>query len=271
MLAYYRDLGVAQSLIHLHGMSDDAMRSLTQRVSTLGATVVTSTIGQWSVHLNTALMNGTRLRQPTEWFVVADHDEFQAYPDGLADAIAFCERHGYDYIEGCLVDRLAEDGVLRPLEPGAPIWDQYPLGSMVSKVAGGAVISKVVACRGAVQLSSGQHQAYSGIGCPPQHLYIPVHHFKWTAAAVPALRQRLIGQAEYSMECAAVLRHLDAKGGFDVGDPLLMAARCDPFYPFWERLLEWRLAAEAFSDQLTARRHQMAAVWAATRRSRNEL
>jgi hypothetical protein len=266
MLSHYASLGIARHLLHLHESSDDALAELSDQVLAAGASIVTKTVGQWSVHLNTALLNGTRQRDPNEWFVIADHDELQAYPDGLAAAIAFCNRHGYDYIEGCLVDRLAEGGTLPPVEAGVSLWDQYPLGSVLSKVAGGAVTNKVVAAKGGVQLSHGQHHAYSGIGCPPRELYVPVHHFKWNDATLAALRQRRVGQAEYSLECSTVAAYLERHGRVDVDDPALLVARCEPDYPHWNVLREGRIAAEAYSEQMTARRHQMAAAWALSRR-----
>jgi hypothetical protein len=267
MLAHYASLGVSRRLLHLHEATDEALVAMVRRLPA-DATIVTKTVGTWSVQINTALLAATRQRQPDEWFVIADHDELQVYPDGLASAIAFCERRGYDYIEGCLVDRVAEGGALPPIRHDASVWDQFPLGSVVSKVVGGAVTNKVVAARGGVQLSHGQHQAYSGIGCPPRELYVPVHHFKWNASALPALQQRRTGQAEYSAECASVAAYLERHGRIAVDDPALLVARCEPLYPHFGALLEWRIAAEAFSEQLTARRHQMAASWQMARSSR---
>lgn len=265
MLAHYKSLGVNEILIHAHGLTrdDEILSEIEHAASEAGATIASVHTGPWFAAMNQALYMLSRSTRPGDWFVLADQDELQAYPDGLVDVIEFCDRKGYTFVEGCIIDRLAKDGTLPKVSSDRPVWEQFPLGALVSGRLLHSVINKVVAVRGSVMLSEGQHHASSGVGCPVSSMYVPVHHFKWVDALLPQLKARVAFNQEflgaraamdlYGKECKRFLEHYERHGGIDVSDPSLMAAPCDPLYPFWNKLKEWRSMAGAFSAELALR------------------
>jgi hypothetical protein len=199
------------------------------------------------------LYSRARTGQPDDWFIIADQDELQHYPDGIHCAIDYCNRHGYDYIEGCLIDRIASDGLLPSVAGDIALADQFPLAGIVSAVLAGTCVNKIVAARGHVKLVHGQHYALSGIGCPVAHLYVQVHHFKWTAHLIPSLVARLSDQGRYSVECRRLMSYFERHERIDVTDPELLLAPCAVDYLHWPTLKQWRETAAFFSPDLAAR------------------
>jgi hypothetical protein len=253
MLCHYRGLGVSNYTIHSHSTHTSNNCSNLSVASDYGIEIRSNIIGPWHFALNTVLYTLSRAHNPQAWFILADQDEFQVYPDGLAAALEFCDRRGYDYIEGILIDRIASDGRLREVSGPRTLWEQYPLGGIVSGRIGGACINKIVAARGHVRLTHGQHHAISGKGCPVAAMYVPVHHFKWVESIERSMRSRSTLNAQYSAECKRIVAHLSRHGAFDISDRELLLAPCTPDYPYLDRLREWRHNAQLFSPDLAMR------------------
>lgn len=176
--------------------------------------------------------------------MVADCDEFQAYPDGLRQALEYCDANRFEFVEGCLVDRLASDGRLSTVSSLSDLWTQFPLGGFISARVNGAVVNKIVAMKGHVRLGQGQHQAASGRGCPVSRLYVPVHHFKWQAGLIERLTTRTaipeFMNGLYHRECRRFIEHFQKEGCIDLGNPDLLIGPCNPDYPYWGKICEWR-------------------------------
>jgi hypothetical protein len=134
MLRHYRALGVDESVVHVHAETCESEEryAIERTVKHEGGVIGTVSVVPWQVSLNTMLYSRAKTRYPNDWFVVADQDEFQVYPDGLHDAIAYCDQHGYEFIEGAFVDRTTADGRLAAVHDNEPLWTQFPFGSMVS-------------------------------------------------------------------------------------------------------------------------------------------
>ena len=178
---------------------------------------------------------------PDDWFLPIDCDEFHRYPSGLWSALEYCERHGYDYLRGCFVDRLSADGTLAPLPSALPIWSQYPLGGCLTYPLLGGDPRKVVAAKGRVVFrSGGHHDTVTGVGCPSRELFVPVHHFKWVATLLPYLEARRETfkrlNVPHWIESDRGLAYFERRGRIDLTDLRLMIARCDPEYPLWDGL-----------------------------------
>lgn len=263
MLSHYRTLGVDSFIIHAHGQTcdDPKLISIRKTAADCGTEVTSMNIGPWFAGNNPLLYWLSRVQRPDDWFILADQDELHAYPDDLVDLIGFCDKKGYHFVEGCLIDRISNTGELITVNPLRPIWEQFPLGAMFSARVLGAVTNKIVAAKGFVTLANGQHHAYSGVGCPPSDVYIPVHHFKWVDGLPARLRSRvssietLYGSSFamkdlYSRECSRFSSYYAMHWRIVPGEPRILAAPCNPNYPHWETIKAWRLAAPYFSADL---------------------
>lgn len=246
-LAHYIDSGVDSVVLNVHATTrkGDVVGQIEAIAADFGIGMSSIVIGPWSQVINPMLYWVSRVTQPGEWFVVADHDEFQVYPDQLGAIVKTCERRGYDYVEGCFIDRAAKSGQLEAVDPAQTLWTQYPVGCQLSAKVLRANSYKVVLAKGSVMLGGGQHRALSGVGCPPLTCYVPVHHFKWTGGIELALadRVRLYTRLSepFGEESTRFLEWLGGKGRMDLGDPMLRAALCEPRYPHWEAVIQERV------------------------------
>lgn len=254
MLSHYRAMGVDDIIVHAHGLSKDdpGLEKILEAAKRADAQVASVTTGDWALGLNTVFYANTRGKRPKDWFLLADPDEFQVYPDGVKAAIGYCAKKSCNFIEGGFVDRIAEGGRLVDAEPGVSVWDTYPLGGFLTGMVCRGVSNKVVACRGWVRVGAGQHKAFAPRGCPVDDIYIQVHHFKWIAGTVERLKSRIarnseIIDARYNNECTRFLKHYAKKNRIDVDDLELLIARCGKDYPHWDKIKRLRQAADCFS------------------------
>lgn len=219
LLGHYQTLGVSEATVH-----------------------APSEEWRWRLVNNTGLYAASRAASPEDWFILADHDEFHAYPDEISKILSYCDHKGFDFIEGCLIDRMAESGRLEPVAVGTPIWKQFPIGAIVTASVTGGAINKIVACKGHVRVRTGQHLA-NGRGCPVSEVYVPVHHFKWTAGLTATLRTRSTQPLwSYSRECKRALDHIESNGGIDLSATGMMAGQCAPAFPYWPDVQARRIA-----------------------------
>ena len=239
MLEHYRSLGVESFFVNLQLSADDdpAREQVEEITRRFGCGIASVTVGNWQMVLQDLYLK-PRERYPSDWFLVADQDEFQVYPAPVHDVIRACGR--YDTIRGCLVDRVARDGSFATLLAEQPIWDQYPLGGLLTTQILHGDPRKVVAVRGPVPLKKGNHHAYEGTACPTRDFYIPIHHFKWTAGLEERLRARAesLKQGGFAQwhESERFLEYYRLSGGrIDIDDPNLLVAECAPDYPHWEQ------------------------------------
>jgi hypothetical protein len=246
MLQHYHHIGVSRAIVfaQAEGCGDPTIAAIECIARDAAMPVaVTPVVMPWHYMFNTALLTRARQERPDDWFVLADQDEFQVYPLGLAATVALCNAKRYDFVEGCLLDRITADGGLPEAMPEGDLWAAFPLGGFITGALLGSQVNKIVLTRGKTQVSNGQHHCLSGRGCPPEELYIPVHHFKWTKDAIPGIRQ----QVGREVEVKRLLEHLQLHGRLRLDDPALLVASCDPQYPHWNRLTELRLMTRCFS------------------------
>jgi hypothetical protein len=140
-----------------------------------------------------------------------------------------------------LIDRISDSGHLASVISECAIWEQFPIGCLISARVLGSVTNKIAVLRGFVRVGIGQHYAHSGTGCPTSDIYVPVHHFKWVNNLVRRLRSRaeflkvLQGSSAYNgspylSECLRFLSYYDSRGRIEIEDPHVLAARCDSQY-----------------------------------------
>jgi hypothetical protein len=241
MLAHYRGLGVESFFIHVHASheGDPVLEQVTEIVRNFGCGISSVTVGEWLHNTNRKLYHRTLESRPDDWFLIADQDELQVYPRDMTSILEHCERQGYEYIEGCFLDRLARDGSFPAVSANESIWLQFPLAGIVSASVLQANPNKIVAAKGRVRLGAGQHYALSGRGCPPEELYIPVHHFKWVSGILERLEQRAEFRRErgdrYWEESQRFIDYCHAHNGrLDIGDPSFHLAHALPEYSQWD-------------------------------------
>jgi Glycosyl transferase family 2 len=127
-----------------------------------------------------------------DWIVWADIDEFQIYPEPLADVIEHAERNGEDAVGGEFVDRVDRSGLLRTFDPAMPIWEQYPIGCNLSAHVLGGFTHKVALARSTVGITSGNHEVVADPEVFRWSTYLAaVHHFKWDSTVLARLTRRL--------------------------------------------------------------------------------
>jgi len=247
MLSYYRSLGIESFFVNLH-LSDenDPTRERVEMIARQdGCGIASTTVGEWQL-VQQELYLRQRERYPSDWFVLADQDEFQIWPEHVGDILK--DNAAWDYVGGCFIDRLTRDGCF-PKVDCRPIWDQFPLGCVLSARILGATPNKVVAVKGPVPLMKGQHYSHSGRAWPSRELYIPVHHFKWTRGVVARLARRAAELKKQGFphwtESARFVEYLRLNGGqINLLDKDLLVAECSPAYPYWELVKRLALGSE---------------------------
>lgn len=247
MLAHYVDLGVGRISLNLHLSDPDS--PVRETVTTIAAKhdtgIQATEVGPWSQEVNPRLYAQEMDAHPDTWYVIADQDELHRYPCDLQTLIEYCEVNGYDYVEGCLLDRLAEEGRLASVSDHEPMWTQYPHAGFVSQPLFGVCPKKVVLAKGHVALTWGQHGVRSGEGAPPEDVLIPVHHFKWTADVVDREQERSdlyqMLDEPFSEESDRIVQYFEKKGRLAVldEDRFLFRNIGEERYPEWETIRKY--------------------------------
>lgn len=244
MLSHYRKLGIESFIINVNlKTQDDPILSEVRRYTDdLGCSISSITIGKWSEALNLRLYNQSRADHPNDWFVLADLDEFQCYPGDLLSILEECERHGYDYLEGCFIDRIAECGTFPELNYERPIADQFPLGCIFTNRILGGIPLKIVAAKGHVMVSPGNHSAMNGPGCPVDEYFVQVHHYKWMHGLIDRMKSRADNRdagKEYSDQCRKFVEYYEANNGrINIADPEIWVSDCKSGYKYWPQVIE---------------------------------
>jgi hypothetical protein len=193
MLCHYRDMGIDSLLVNVHLENyGDKIYSEVQAIARRHKAEIASVfVGKWNQSVNPYLYRHTMEQAPKDWFVLADCDELQVYPNGLAETISAADRGSFDYIEGFIVDRVAIDGELRKIDSKQSLWEQFALAGLVTYPLLGGNCFKVVAAKGSTRLLPGQHYALRGKAWPRNVDWIAVHHFKWTEGLLERMRNRV--------------------------------------------------------------------------------
>jgi hypothetical protein len=151
----------------------------------------------------TILYNMIKNKHKNDWWVVADIDEFQVYPNNdIRSLIKTCEENKWNLVRGGFIDRVGEDGVFSELTEDKPIFEQYPMAGFFRYPMSGACPNKVSLMKGSIEITSGQHYAkinghttwrWQGWNHPniaPYNDYsIQVHHFKWDSTSIERIKK----------------------------------------------------------------------------------
>jgi hypothetical protein len=148
----------------------------------------------------TALYNLMKSKNPNDWWVISDIDEFHLYPnDDLNSLITNCDKYGWDLVRGGFIDRIGPEGNFSKLEQTQNIFEQFPNAGFFRYPMSKACPNKVCVMKGYIELTDGQHYAkidghttwkWQGWNHPliNPHSFVQVHHFKWDSSSIERIK-----------------------------------------------------------------------------------
>lgn len=205
----------------------------------------------------TALYNKHISKNPNDWWIISDVDEFHLYPSSVFSMISECERRGWEIIRGGFIDRIGENGNFPVICEDLNIFEQFPAAGFFRYPLSGACPNKVCVVKGSVEITSGQHYAkilgqntwrWQGWNHPqiaPIEFYsVQVHHFKWDSTCLERIKKVAEIKQEYSFSDEYKLMHdaIISRGSrIDLKNPEFMFEK-KPVYKFedysrWEKLI----------------------------------
>ena len=148
----------------------------------------------------TELYNSTKSIKPNDWWIVADDDEIQVYPDDINSIVDKCNEYGYSFVSGGFLDRIGPTGSFPVVNIDTDINQAFPLGGFFRYPLSGACPNKVTLMKGYQRISSGQHYAIFEDGTnswgkehpkrmPIQECFTQVHHFKWDYSVIDRIKK----------------------------------------------------------------------------------
>ena len=157
----------------------------------------------------TQLYNFIKSKNPNDWWVIADIDEFHLYSDKLIKLISNCNMYGWDIVRGGFIDRIGPNGEFSELQSDINIFEQYPNMGFFRYPLSKACPNKICVMKGYVELTSGQHYAsidghttwkWQGWNHPliNPHSFVQVHHFKWDSTAIERIKNVADVKQEYA-------------------------------------------------------------------------
>jgi hypothetical protein len=161
----------------------------------------------------------------TEWYVIADLDEFHRIPGYLiSEGIAEANACGATVIAGEFLDRLTADGSIPTKTDIENIDAQFPLGSRMTAVITRGAFTKVLAAKRNVEITSGHH-FHDGVQWV---VFGWAHHFKWRGNILEKAVKRVESYEKqrlfWAAESRRLIEYLSSHGGqIDVSDPRIGA------------------------------------------------
>ncbi len=185
-LQYYTDLGVDKIFLSIHAYGKQGIKLISDVM--LIAEKYHAVIAD--SHENEGINEAERYTRIVanncnrdDWIVIADIDEFIQFPMPLTELVRFCDNEKFDYIQGLFLDRLCKKGTFPELSE-KPLWDQFPIGTQLTKNICKGNEHKTTLARAWVTISNGHHYAKNGKSCPKEQCMSIVHHFKWDASVI---------------------------------------------------------------------------------------
>lgn len=201
-IKHYRDMGIEKFLIAVNDSVEENTTECVEILKGLGVEPVVW-IGDFSEFDKTDVLHQLQLKVKTEWTFVVDADEFVQITD-LKSLLKKCNDNDYIGVRGNFIDRTAESGLLEPVVPDKPIWEQFPKETNVIKMLGGITDKSFIFKTECALSSYGNHYLYkrdvtkfwgkSGRISDKKFypLHLNVYHFKWTSTCENRLKTRLI-------------------------------------------------------------------------------
>lgn len=178
---YYHRLGVDDFAFAFHfpeRVVSDQTDALLRRCREIVGQPKMVTTGRWGAGTNETLRDQIRQSTHSDWHVLADIDEFQAFNESLHSTIDDCESTLAHYATGLLVDRLPAETESGSFRSTSELDRAYPIGCFLTAKVLGGDLRKVVLARRDVDVAPGNHYVRAQPNAPAASP-VPVHHFKW--------------------------------------------------------------------------------------------
>lgn len=203
----------------------------------------------------TRIYNSCKLEHPSDWWIVADIDEFHLYDDPPRRIADDCEKNGWDLVRGGFIDRLGEYGEFPRIRKNENIFSQFPLAGFFRYPLSKACPNKVCIVKGHVEITSGQHYAkidghttwkWQGwnhpLIAPIEKHSVQVHHFKWDSTCLERIKSVADINSDYAFSPEYKKMH-DAiiDNSLDVNNPMFMFERdvnSYDEYTSWRKLIK---------------------------------
>ena len=176
----------------------------------------------------TEIYNTVKQTKPNDWWIVADDDELQVYPDDIEYIIKDCEKHGYDFVTGGFLDRIGKDGIFPEVTRDTNIHRAFPMAGFFRYPMSKACPNKVTLMKGYQDVTPGQHYADFGNGktswgdshvkrMPINEVFVQVHHFKWDKTCVERIKKVADNNKDYSFSDEyRIMYHAIRKSGWKI-------------------------------------------------------
>ncbi len=207
MLKHYEDkIDKAYIAVYRQGKDDGIL----EEIEELGLEpFMVFTEDKYNWNRVTEIYNTVKKTKPNDWWIVADDDELQVYPEPIEDIVKDCERYGYDFVTGGFLDRIGTDGTFPEVTRDTNIHKAFPLAGFFRYPMSGACPNKVTLMKGYQQITPGQHYAVFddctnswGTGhakrMPVNEIFTQVHHFKWDSSCVERIKKVADNKKDYS-------------------------------------------------------------------------
>tara|TARA_R110000796_G_scaffold1667_3_gene6740 strand:+ start:4047 stop:4889 length:843 start_codon:yes stop_codon:yes gene_type:complete len=146
----------------------------------------------------TKIYNEVKRSRPNDWWIVADDDELQIYPDTVESIVKHCDNKGYDFVTGGFLDRIGTNGTFPKVPRDTDIHKLFPNAGFFRYPMSGACPNKVTLMKGYQDVTDGQHYADFNNGknswgkshpkrMPIEECFTQVHHFKWDSTILERL------------------------------------------------------------------------------------
>jgi len=231
MLKHYEDIiDKAYVCVYQQGKDDGIL----QEIEELGIEpFMVFTEDKYNWNRVTEIYNTVKQTKPNDWWIVADDDELQVYPDDVEYIIKDCEKHGYDFVTGGFLDRIGIDGIFPEVTRDTNIHKAFPMAGFFRYPMSKACPNKVTLMKGYQDVTPGQHYADFGNGktswgtghpkrMPINEVFVQVHHFKWDKTCVERIKKVADNNKDYSFSDEyRIMYHAIRKSGWkiDVNNP----------------------------------------------------
>jgi hypothetical protein len=200
MINHYKDIVDEIFVVVYRQSEDDTILDDILRLGIKPYKVVVESKFNWE--RVTELYNEVKKTKPDEWWIVSDDDEFHIYPKPIREMIDECEKNGWEFITGGLLDRIGKSGTFPTVTNETDIWKEFPLGGFFRYPMSGGCPNKVCVMKGNIEVTGGQHYArineekvwrVEGIKHPLRYPiekgFIQVHHFKWDSTCIERIKE----------------------------------------------------------------------------------
>jgi len=207
MLKHYEDqIDKAYVCVYQQGKDDGILKEIEE----LGIEpYMVFTEDKYNWNRVTEIYNTVKQTKPNDWWIVADDDELQVYPEPIEDIIENCEKHGYDFVTGGFLDRIGKDGIFPEVTRDTNIHKAFPMAGYFRYPMSKACTNKVTLMKGYQDVTPGQHYAQFDDGTnswgtghhkrmPINEIFVQVHHFKWDKTCVNRIKKVADNKKEYS-------------------------------------------------------------------------